>query len=121
MSQGVHDDLKITEAEYDAFLDSVDPDDIKELWDLTCDRETTQALFQLHDQAKDCLEYFGRKEFTHETIDQLARFINNLRDFQDTYEDRLETNQTLLNKLNAFLEKVPESLWLVIDELEPAD
>lgn len=109
--------MKFTEDEYDDFLDEVDPDDIKALWDLTSDHQVLQELFQLHTESKEVLDYFGRPPLDERIADRLARFINKMRDFQENYESRLETNSNMIERIDKFMNFVPASLLELADEL----
>ncbi|TNC79260.1 MAG: hypothetical protein C9356_20220 [Oleiphilus sp.] len=100
----------ITEQEYHAFLDMVDPDDIKKLWEMGSNPDSFSRLCDLHSQSKEVLDYFGRHEFSEEVANQLAKFILELQDFKDDYEDRDEYNPNIVESIEVFLSKVPISL-----------
>jgi len=102
--------MKLTEDEYDDFLDEVDPDDIKMLWDLTNDNNVLHELFELHAEAKEVLDYFGRHPLDERIATRLARFVNRMQDFQDSYESRLETNSKMIKRLDIFMKAVPQGL-----------
>ncbi len=96
---------------YDDFLDTVDPDDIKELEDLTDDMGLKESFWDLYQHSKNVLDYFGRSEFTDEMALGIYSLIYHLESIRDDYEERLEKNDELVRKLDNFLCKVPESFW----------
>jgi Tat protein secretion system quality control protein TatD with DNase activity len=100
----------ITEQEYEDFLDEVDPDDIKVLWEMGSNPETFNKLCDLHTESKEVLDYFGRHPFSEEVANRLAKFILELEEFKDEYEDRNEYNPKIVDAIDAFLDKVPNSL-----------
>ena len=103
------------EQDYDTFLDDVDPDDIKILSELTDDVGLKEAFWELYQQSKDVLDYFGRHDFSSEIKQSLCSLIYNMQAISDEYEERLENNDELTERLEEFLAKVPGSFWQVIN------
>lgn len=100
----------ITEQEYDAFLDEVDPDDIKELWEMGSNPDAFNKLCDLHTESKEVLDYFGRHTFSEEVAKRLAKFILELEEFKEEYEDQNEYNPDIVEAIEVFLNKAPNGL-----------
>jgi len=103
----------VTEREYDQIIDSVDPDDILYLGELTTDHEFKSKLYELHDESKIILDYFGAPEYSEEAVVNLAQFVQNINELHDVYTDRLEFNNELASALKRFVDLAPPSLWEV--------
>lgn len=99
-----------TEEEYEEFIGKVDPDDIKELWQMGSNPDSNNELYKLHDESKVVLDYFGYKEFSDEVAKRLAKFILDLEEFNTEYQERNEYNPKIVEAIDVFLDKAPHSL-----------
>ena len=102
--------MTFTEEEYDRFIDSVDPDDIKELWQMGANPDTFNELCDLHTESKAVLDYFGVNAFSEEVAKRLAKFILDLEEFKVEYGERSEYNPKIIEAIEVFLDKAPHSL-----------
>ncbi len=104
------------EDDYHSLLDDVDPDDIKILGELTADVGLQEAFWDLYQNSKDVLDFFGRHEFSDEIKHGLCSLIYHLEMIKDEYEERLEKNTDLVDKLETLLFKVPDSFFELIHD-----
>lgn len=102
--------MMFTEDEYDQFLDYVDPDDIKILWEIRPNDDAFRKLCDLHDESKCVLDFCGRQEFSEAVANRLAIFVRDLEDFLAEYQEQTEVNAEIIERLTTILGKVPESL-----------
>lgn len=100
----------ITEAQYYQFIDAVDPDEIKRLWEMPSNPDSFNELCDLHTESKQVLDYFGSPEYSEDSANKLALFILHLEEFKDDYETRGEYNPEIVEVIDEFLDKAPAEL-----------
>lgn len=100
----------ITEAQYYQFIQAVDPDDIKALWEMPSNPDSFKELTDLHTESKEVLDYFGIPEFSEDSANKLALFMLHLEEFKEEYENRGEYNPNIVEAIDEFLEKAPYEL-----------
>lgn len=112
----ITDAIEFTETEYDVLLDTIFPDDIEALCELTDDPDCKYRLTSMCEFSKECLDHYGRYDYSEAIVEKLQKLFGNLQEFLDDYTDRLEVNASLVNKLETIVNGVPDSLWELIDQ-----
>lgn len=112
----------LSEDDYHNLLDSVDPFLFENLSQYTDDFGYKQYLDSLFQDSKEVLDHYGRRDFDENSCREVAKLFARLFAFQETYEDRLETNWDLVESINKIIDLLPDefSEHILSYELEKA-